>query len=223
VPAHVLAHCEHVARAGEQPGRVQPAGPLEHSLRTAKRVGQPCQHAGGHLKQVLIEPEPAGNAQFGDAGFATDAAGAAGQEVAPGASRQVRAQGHVGYVAHRVVGLVVVTALAAVADPDRCDVGGCADDAFAEQEAGCQVNVVAGRPHGQADGLAADPDAEWLLCRQQVGSLADSAVVDADPGDSPARRPSGHGSSDLVGCNGFTAATHTPACSSQAMSVEMGP
>jgi hypothetical protein len=86
------------------------------------RVGQPRQHAGGHLERVLVEPEPAGNAQFGDAGFAAEAAGAASQEAAPEFGRKAGAQGYVGNVAHRVAGLVVVIALAAVADPDRRDV-----------------------------------------------------------------------------------------------------
>ena len=124
MPADVLANRQQLAARAEQPGRVQAAGPVEHPLRLAKRVGQSGEHAGGHLDLVLGKPEPAGNAQFGDAGLTADAAGAAGQEVAPRPGRHTGPEGDVGDVAHRVAGLMVVFALAAVADHDGLDVGG---------------------------------------------------------------------------------------------------
>ena len=40
VPPDVLAHHEQLAAGGEQPGRVQPAGRVEHPLGRAQRVGQ---------------------------------------------------------------------------------------------------------------------------------------------------------------------------------------
>jgi hypothetical protein len=46
VPADVLAQRQQLAIGREQPGRVQPAGRREHSLRGAEPVRQPGQHGG---------------------------------------------------------------------------------------------------------------------------------------------------------------------------------
>jgi len=111
--------------------------------------------------------------------------------------RPPRAQGDVGDVP-----LVIRVAAVARADPDLLDVAGVRHDALADQEARGQIEVVAGGPHGQREGLAADPDAQRLLGGQQVGpavpggGLAIGGQADAQhpaPG-----RPSGHSATPVI-------------------------
>ena len=47
VPADVLAHDQQLALGGEQAGRVQPAGAVEHLLVRPQRLRHPGEHAGG--------------------------------------------------------------------------------------------------------------------------------------------------------------------------------
>ena len=121
--------------------------------------------------------------QISDAGLAADAAGAAGQEVAANhqqlkagaqcsrrrccrSARRPRGRGRAGYRRSPDGGG------ASAAEPMMLSL---------TANAGCQVDVVAGRAHREADSLTADSDAERLLGRQQVGALARGRGAAASP------------------------------------------
>ena len=173
---------------------MQPAGPLEDSLRVPERVRQPGEYVRAHFDRIIEKIKPAGNVEVFDRRLPANAAGTAGQEAAPEVALEceARPQRDVGDVAHLVVVFVVVTTPLAIADRDGGDIGGGGNDALADQEAGRQVDVVAGRAHGHADGLTADPDAERFFGGEQVGALGNRGRVDADARHPPARRPSCH-------------------------------
>ena len=140
---------------------------------------------------------------------------------------QAGPQRDVGDVADLVVACVVMSALLAIADLIDAMSAGAGDDALADQEAGREVDVVAGCPHGQADGLTADPDAEWLLGGQQVGTLAAPARLDGDP-RCPLRPAAGHVPSSRACLQVAVRSPHCPvlirypALPSQATSVWIG-
>ena len=56
---------------------------------------------------------------------------------------------------------------------------GAVDNALGEQEARRELEVVAGRAHGDRDGRARDPDLERLLGHERVEAVV--AIVTADP------------------------------------------
>jgi hypothetical protein len=160
VPPDVLAYHEQLALGGEQPGRVQAAGPHEHPLRSAESIGQARQDIRRYPDLIFKKITSAGNEQLLDAGRPADSACAAGQEVALalGLHRKSRPHRDVGDVPHLVVGAVVMTALRAIADPDRGNVSGATDETLAEQEAaarstsspGVRIVILTARPPGGA-------------------------------------------------------------------------
>ena len=158
MPAHVLAHGQQLAVGREQPGRVQPAGAVEHPLGFAEPVRQLREQGRRHAHLVSEKIIGRTGSQVVDACLAADAAGA-GREEVPAAQRRdpgSRAQRDIGDVARGV--MVVVIAVPVGADPDRGQVGRRPDDALADQEACGQVDVIARCSHGQRERLAADPD-----------------------------------------------------------------
>lgn len=80
-------------------------------------------------------------------------------------------QGHVDDVAEPV--MAGMAAGGPVGDLDRGDVGGRADHCLADQEPGRELDVIVGRAHRHRQRGAVDPDAEWLLARQQVSAPGD--------------------------------------------------
>jgi hypothetical protein len=198
VPPHVLAHRQQVTGRREQPGRVQPAGPVEHPLRGPQGTGQRGQDLRRDPRGIAGQVIASRDGQLGDARLPADAAGARGQEVPalPGADGHPRRQRHVRDVAEvLLLAVVIVPAPLARADPQLPQVGRAAYDALADQEPGHQVQVVARRPHGQGQRLAADPDAERLLGGQQVSAGHGGgrrAAVQRYPQHPAPGRPSGH-------------------------------
>jgi hypothetical protein len=51
---------------------------------------------------------------------------------------------------------------------DFANFAGVMEDAFGEQESGGQLEVVAGGPHGEGDGLFAEADFEWFFDGQKI-------------------------------------------------------
>ncbi len=62
---------------------------------------------------------------------------------------------------------------------ERFDVVRAVDDGFAEEKAGCEIEVVAGGAEGDGDGLVADTDLERLLDGEDVVELRGGVAVDA--------------------------------------------
>jgi hypothetical protein len=192
VAADVLAQHQQRPVGAEQPGRVQPAGAGEHPLGLAQPVRQRRQHRRGDPDpvggQVIAGPDP----DRVDALLAAHPAGTGGEEVplrAPGVGgafqgrrdREVRRpEGGVGHVL--------------VAHADLPQVHGRGQQALGEQEPSGQIEVIAGGTHGHGQGLAADPDLQRLLHRQQVGLGPGRAVAGGgDPLDPAPLCPGAHG------------------------------
>ena len=69
-----------------------------------------------------------------------------------------------------------------------------ADDALADEEAGEQVHVVAGRAHRDRQRAPRDPHLQRLFGDECVGDHA-RRLADGQPGDLPAYRHPAHGPS----------------------------
>ena len=172
---------------------MQAAGRGEHGLSRPYRGRQSQHDRKRHARVVADARDPLANgrdavlaAQPASRGGAQDAPRRRGIEPTPArggdvddvvaiASGRLGAMGEDGHVVHR------------------------RDDALREQQAGRQVEIIAGRPHGDDQALAGDPDLQRLLGDHQIaigGPLAGgarvSAPLDAALDDAHARlRPDG--------------------------------
>ncbi|GAA1597875.1 hypothetical protein GCM10009804_62970 [Kribbella hippodromi] len=137
MPADVLAYDEQIALRGEQSGGVQSTGAVEHLLLFAQCVREGSEYFVRDGSGVCCGGVAGFRADCVEGGFAADAAGGCGVEVALYTGRgwrDVRGEGQVEDVVR--VGAGVVEGIAVAGQPD---VVGGADDAFGVEESGGPV------------------------------------------------------------------------------------
>ena len=163
MPPHVLSQAHQLPRGIEQAGGVKAAGAVEHPLGRPQTVGQRRQQPGADGEAVVSDVEVGAGPHGVDARLATESAGGSGDEVAGTPDRrQGRARHQVDAEHVVLLGLVLRDAVADGADLARLH------EALGDEEAGGQLEVVAGGAHGDGQGVAVDADLEGLLGGQGV-------------------------------------------------------
>ena len=174
VPPHVLPHGQEPPGRVEQRRRVKAARPLEGLLSRGERGSE-------RVQGVERDRDVAGDGLEVDVdgiqrGLAAHAAGGGREEAAVEAlvDRGAGAvQEHVDHVPDP--GIVVRPGVVG----DHVDVGGTLDHALRQEQARDELLVVPGRPHGDDEALAAQPDLERLLDRELVFLGGGSLSVEA--------------------------------------------
>lgn len=205
VTADVFAQAEELAAEVEERRGVEAAGGVEEALVAAHALRQAGEEFEGQMTRLEI-----GDLLIHvlDAGLAAEPASGGGGEVAAGfLDPLVGAAGGVGQAHHdQVVGVVGQGIPARL---DGREIVPAGDDPFGEQESRRQLAVVARRPHGDHQRLAADADLERLFDHHPI-VLDPAAALDPHPAEAdgglrargPIGRLSGHvGGSLAAGCN----------------------
>jgi len=171
VPAHVLPQTHQLTVGGEQSGRVQTSGSIEDLLAGTQPLRQSVERGRVDPDRIVGDGVPGQGAYGVDAGLAADAAGAGRVEVPGRIDRRRRDPFGEDHFQDVEVGVAAVLG--------GRDVRRAADQALGEQEPERQVDIVARGTHGHRERAAVDPDFQWLLGDQGVGTAYLVAVDDA--------------------------------------------
>jgi hypothetical protein len=172
---NVLAQDEQRPVRGEERGGVEPAGVAEGGLLAAGAIGRGEHDLG--LDRYAQRARGLGRRLAADELERALPAHPAGRgeveaPLARGVAAQTAARAYLDHVRGQVL-----------TQPHGRDVLGPGDQAFAGQEPGGELLVLAGGSHGDGQGIAVDADLERLLDRQLVAQALTLAPVDAlDPG-----------------------------------------
>ena len=165
VASDILTQQHQVALQVKQSGCVQSAGPLEDGLLAPQRFRQPMNNLRWQHQGILRQQRATLHAECFDGRFAAHATTGGGVEV-PLQAFEIHLDAGVQLDGDGVTRLAAISA--GLGTANAVDLLGALQDAFGEQKARGQLEVMTGSPHSDGDGLVPEADFEGFFDGQEI-------------------------------------------------------